>query len=426
MSVVRFTFGMVVLCLQLTAVVQLPGQETGYLILKNSSGKVFGKLLEKDAKDPETGKSILIVETKSGGRIEVDRSQATWQPVDDLLPRYESELAKATESAESHWKLAQWCLAEKGGRSKLGQQIDYHLLEAIRLDPQHTEARNELERREWKNVGGRWMPEAQFFSNVGFLYENGLWICQLQSRINKVLAERDSKIGQLKTQFVKWKQQLPNYDAGQAITHLRAFADELLVPILDKEAQDEKLNDPTMRRVYLEAIGQIPCLASQQSLIRFYLADSDLGLRERAKDILLSPEFDGDKVNRFGTTGIFIGTGALDPAKLDNERLQSHAAFLGELGTVNAILPLVKVVETVHKVRVGADPGRMQLQQSNQGTGLQMGDKPQFVEKLFINQKVINALRSITKANPGESAELWRRWYLDNFTLAQHSIGADE
>jgi hypothetical protein len=424
--VVRFTFSIAVICLQLFVSAQLPGQETGYLVLKNSSGKIFGKLLEKDAKDPDTGKSILIVETESGGRIEVDRSQATWQPADDLLARYETELAKATESSESHWTLAQWCLAEKGGRTKLGQQIDYHLLEAIRLDPQHAEARKELERREWKNVGGRWMPEAQFFSNLGFLYEDGRWVSQLQSRINKILADREAKIGQLKSQFVKWKQQLPNYDAGQAITQLRAFADELLVPILDKEAQDEKLNDPAMRRVYLEVIGQIPCTASQQSLIRFYLADSDLGLRERAKDILLSPEFDGEKATRFGTAGIFIGTGALDPTKLDNERLQSHAAFLGELGTVNAILPLIKIVETVHKISVGPDPGRMQLQQSNQGTGLQTGGKQQIIEKHFVNQKVINALRSITKANPGESAELWRRWYLDNFTLAHHSIGADE
>ncbi len=423
---IRFILGVAALILELCISPLLWGQETGYLVLKNSSGKIFGKLVDKDAKDPVTGKSILIVETESGGRIEFDRSDATWQPGDGLYARYESELAKATDSTESHWALAQWCLAEKGGRSKLAEQIDFHLLETVRLDPQHAEARKELERRGWKNVGGHWMPEAQFFSNLGFLYEDGRWVSQLQSRINRIIAERDAKIGQLKSQFVKWKQQLPNYNAGQAVVQLRAFADEMLVPILDKEAQDEKLNEPALRRVYLEVIGQIPCTASQQSLIRFYLADSDLGLRERAKDLLLSPEFDGDKVNRFSTAGVFIGTGALDPAKLDNERLQSHAAFLGELGTVNAILPLINVVESVHKVRVGPDPGRMQLQQSNQGTGLQMGGKPQLIDKLFINQKVINALRSITKANPGESAELWRRWYLDNFTLAHFSVGADE
>ncbi len=402
-------------------------QDTGQLTLKSSAGRIAGTLADKDAKHPETGKPLLAVRTPAGGLIEIERTEATWQPADDLITQYAALLAQSGDGVEDHWKMVEWCLSQKGGRTKLGQQIDDHLLQIIRLSPQHPEATKELSRRKWIRVGGRWIPEAQYYSNLGFVYEKSRWISKVLSQVNQYLAGEEAKLGALKSELAKWKNQLPRYSFDEAVRTLTLFANESLIPILDKEAQDTKTVESTLRRIYVEVIGMLPSPTAQDSLIRFVLNDPDGEIRERAKELLLSPPFNSGSVTRFSTSSKLIGAGVLVPRDgIPNERLQYYAAFLGELGTLNSVLPLINAIKTVHRIDTGADPNRMSISQSTGQGGLQIGGGPKYIEKEFTNQNVLAALRRITKSNPGDSPELWRQWYLNQFTLSRFTVTADE
>lgn len=419
---------LVIFCLLLLGGSDVNSQETGQLTLKSSAGRFVGTLVDKDATHPVSGKPLLVVETPSGGHLEIERTEATWQSADDVLGQYAAMLSQSAGTVDEHWKLVEWCLSQKSGRYKLSQQIDDHLLKIVELNPQHTEATKELSRRKWIKVGNRWIPEGQYYANLGFVYEKSRWISSLLSQLNHYMEQGDAQVGPLKSDLSKWKTQLPRYSFDEALRTLSAFAKESLIPVMDKEAQDTSASDVTLRRLYVEVIGQMPSPTAQDSLIRFVLNDPDSGIRERAKELLLSGPYNAGPVNRFGTSSKLIGAGVLVPRDgVSNDRLQYYAAFLGELGTLNSILPLINAIKTKHRVETGADPNRRNVGMVNgQPTGLQTGGGPKFVEVEVVNQNVLQSLRRITNANPGDSPDVWRQWYLNQFTLGQHRVSADE
>lgn len=106
------------------------------------AGQIEGQVLE------DRGEVLRIRTTI--GTVDIEKAQIIKQ-VPGLSPweRYDKEKKKYKSTAADQFRLAQWC-AKNGLRS---EQFD-HLREAIKLDPQHAEARKAL----------------------GFVKENGKWI----------------------------------------------------------------------------------------------------------------------------------------------------------------------------------------------------------------------------------------------------------
>ncbi len=398
--------------------------EWGYLDVRSTGGAIYGKLIDKDYKDPTTGESSIVIETESGGKIQMARSGVTWRAVNVAAIEYETKVENLADTADAHWEIVNWCLEQKSGKVVLKSQIEVHLLRIAELDPADDLAAKELQKAGWTKVDGRWHPEEQFFLANGYVQVGGRWIPQLQMKIDALNEEQNRLIGEKRSELVKWKRQFARKSMAELTAELVGIVDEVSIPLVEEYARAE--TDVATRRVYLEVIGGIPCGASQSALLHFLMEDPDPGIRDRALSLLLQPSFD----SRADCNRALASQKLLQSlAHPKNDILQWGAFCLGELGQSNAILPLVNAVQTKHKQKnpYASDPNRMNVTNSNQGTSFNPGGGggPQEIEKIITNAEVINALKKLTGADAGTSVAQWQQWYLDNYTLGSMTVTGD-
>ncbi len=398
--------------------------EWGYLENKATGGRIFGKLLEKSYKDNESAAPCIVIETQSGGKIQMERSTATWHAVDASVMEYDAKVSNfsGNETAADHWKIVNWCLEQNGGKSKLRTQIELHLLKIVESDPADAEAAKMLGRDGWTKIDGSWHREEQYFASRGYIHPRRRWIPALQAQIDEITGKSEQTLGEIRTLFTRWQRQAGNVSASEAIASLAAICNETMVPLVASELKSG--NNAALRRGFLDVISGIPCVASQNALIEALL-NPDQTIRERALSLLLSPPFNNSTVvNRFSTSQKIISSGGLQ-TQLDNSSLQWMAYCLGELGEPVSVLPLVNVVRTTHKVAnpAATQPGRMTTSFGNGGSGLSTGSsEPATLERTITNTKVIAALKKITGVDAGDSIDVWRNWYLDHFTLSSIDV----
>jgi hypothetical protein len=89
------------------------------------------------------------------------------------LSHYNTLRAKVRPTADSHWRLAQWC-AEHG----LKAEAEIHYGEVVRLDPKREAAWRKLG---FKKINGRWMNDSQIAAEKAQRDANKIWGPRLQN-----------------------------------------------------------------------------------------------------------------------------------------------------------------------------------------------------------------------------------------------------
>ncbi|MEZ6094862.1 MAG: hypothetical protein R3C03_11620 [Pirellulaceae bacterium] len=399
--------------------------EWGVLSLKDSSGQIFGKLVEEKYKDPETGKICYVIETKSGGLIQIERSSAEWRATDSLMLEYEAKAAEAPQTAAGHRSVVEWCNESKAG-SKLNEQIIYHLLQIVQLDPQDDDAARQLNMRGWMKFDGTWKPEAQYYESIGYVRDGRLWVSQLQAQVSQINESAEGTFDEAKSEFVRWARLLNRRSQDESKSKLNELLTEEMIPAIVEETK--KLSDDGVRMFVVETIGDFPGFTAQDALIDLLLTDSSVKVRERALTMLSQPAFNNAQgANRSRACHLLLSR--LSPND-ENWRINWIAYALGELGDETAVLPLIGVIQTTHVIEnPKAKPeGAMESSFSNTGNGGSFNFGNSEAKTIVVhntNPEVLKALTKLTNVNAGGTSQSWQEWYLRNFTLQNVDVFRD-
>lgn len=187
--------------------------------------------------------------------------------------------------------------------------------------------------------------------------------------------------------------------AGNAAEAIREIADPHAVPALAAALGEEPVF--RVRALYVEALSRIAGGEARMALVATAIDHPDEETRIAATERLAAAAAE---------TAVPPLVAAL--ASPDNARVNRAAAALGRLGVASAVAPLIAALETQHMTTVGDGPGEGATSATftPQGSGLSMGGGPKRVKVTVKNDRVLEALVSLTGVNFEWDARAWRAW----------------
>ena len=187
--------------------------------------------------------------------------------------------------------------------------------------------------------------------------------------------------------------------AAAAAEELREISDPAAVPALAAALAAEP--QPRVRACYVEALSHVRAHEGAAALVVVAIDHVDPETRLLAVERLAAIGRDA-----------FVPPLAAALAGDDNARINRAAEALGRLGSTAAVGPLIDALETEHVVVVGdgTSAGAMSATFTPSGGGLSMGGGPKRRKQRVQNQRVLDALVSLTGANFEWNAAAWRAW----------------
>lgn len=379
------------------------------IFVTTSGDEIEAELLEDlaEAYRLRTRLGIVDLEKKRVAKIVTKRSP--WA-------QYEQRRKKCANTAEAHFKLAQWC-----DRHDLGTEARDELERAIQLDPNHAAARERL--GYVRNDNGRWeKPKSARAPS------------EQERRERRLAAEEERLVRKLVTSwFVKIKALHKGRLGGAGGTYqadlfkdgreqILAIRDPLAIPALAGVLSTGQVET---RLLMVESLSQFPEDEATMNLLVASLLDPAATVRSSAA-AALRPRDDDRVVHRL-----------VDALYSDEEAMIRHAAVaLGVLKARSAVEDLINVLskETRQKVSVArpvfldgvrCDFGGINRYHSGTrllryqpttigclGPGTLIGTI-QTVETQTVmvhRTEVQEALIAITGQNFGFDASAWRNW----------------
>ncbi len=386
-------------------------------VILRSGSELHGKV-EAEIKDETDGRLYVILRTSSGGLLKLDKARLVEKVrlADELDAEFERRLTIAADDPKLLWEVYEWCDAQVIGASRFKPQMDLVLNQIIETDPTDDRARYKLD---YVQMDGKWVLRPQKYAAHGYIKDGTSWAPKLQEYISEASNTSRQLVGERKSALSRWVKEARKNRAPKAQLEAELFAicDEVGLPIiLDLEAKSEK--NPALRLMYVEAFGRVPTFRANQALCYFAIEDPDAAVRERALTLLCQPHFDHAASARL-MSGYF-GTN-------DSARIRRAAFAIGELNSIEAVLPLVGALATKHTIAItGNEPGRMQTSFGTGGAGLTTGGGPQSQDVVLQNEPSRIALKKITGQDFGYDEAAWQKWYLENYTLYNVRVRADE
>jgi HEAT repeats/PBS lyase HEAT-like repeat len=373
----------------LTAALAASARADIYIL--SNDGQVRGELVNTD----EVLRKSLVIRTPEGAIISIDRKQVK-QIVPQTAAELEFEKIQPTfaDTVDDQWKLAEWCREHSLTRQR--RAVMEHILE---LNPEHRQARLALG---YKQVEGRWMQTDEQMAEMGFVKYKGKWTLPQEVEI----AERKGRDDGAERQwFARIKQLRAQLDdaarSQQARESLESISDPFALSALAQALENERNRD--VRLIYVRALGKIGPSAAKH-LVDYSLNDADEEIRFAALDQLVGkPQPDA------------VAQYVLALKSKDNVIVNRAGRALGQLGDKSAIGPLIEALVTQHKfalVEGTGNPNGINVGFSNQGGGMTMGSKTTVVTRDLNNQKVLDALVTLTGGvNLNFDVKAWRSWY---------------
>ncbi len=336
----------------------------------------------------EPGVLVRVYESdlaSSGGHVKLDPREE----------EYLKAIAKLPETAEDHYRAAQWCA--KQGLRDLAQA---HYLRVIELDPNHKLARAAVDHTLSSDTG-RWIRREDQMSERGKVYYKGKWTfpeyipmddqaekdkqeqLALQKNISRwhtdALRGSDDKVRQAFEQIMAIDNPLASEYIGQLL--------------LDKQKGGLQSATPQLKLAYVSVLAKFNLPAAIVPLARASVTDADQSVRTACLDAL-------------SRQGRLVAIQVILPLlrSRNNEQVNLAGYALGQLGASEAILPLVEALVTRHE-----------FQGSSADTystgGLSLGGPRKKVLDLE-NQSVLSALTQITEQGSfGFDKAQWKSWY---------------
>ena len=369
-----------------------------------SGGQISGQLLNA-SQDPRT---TYEVKTDTGLRLALPEKQVRrFVPTSEARRNYETLLPRMPDDAEGNFKMAQWC-RDAG----LTEEREFHLREAMRLDPEHRETRLALG---YTTLDGEWVLTDEWNRKHGYIYHQGKWMTPHEAEA-QTIAQRVEDAQR------NWKRQL-NMLRGNAAKSLRnrdlqaynniaaeigAIRDPLAGAALAELYADEE--SPVLRLLWVKALGVNPTGVAIDTIAKAAVEDDSEPIREAAGDAL-----EESKDRRA------IGALLAELKSKDNSRVNRAAAALQRISDPETILPLMEALVTEHKFIVTyGPPGSTSATFSpNGGSGFSAGSKTKVETRKVSNTKVLAALRTIVQEHFNSNAhhqyneESWKAWYAE-------------
>lgn len=370
-------------------------------------GQISGQLLNA-SQDPRT---TYDVRTDGGLRLELTQKQVRrFVPTTEARRGYETLLPKMPPDAEGNWKMAQWC-RDQG----LREEREYHLHEALRIDPEHRETRLALG---YTTLDGEWVKTDEWNRRHGYVYHQGKWMTpQEVEALSAAQRFHDLQRG-WKPKLNRWRSVIiKNRDAQDvrnAIADVRAIRDPLAGEALADMYEDEDARNVELRAglrlLWVEVLGESTSGAAVSAVVKAAVEDESSKVREAALDAL-----ERSKDPRA------VGALLAELRSKDNARVNRAGAGLERIADRETLVPLMDALVTEHKFIVTyGSPGSTSASFSPQGgSGFSAGNKTKVVTRNVSNTRVLAALRNIVQEHYNSNAhfqydtEAWKTWYAD-------------
>ena len=239
---------------------------------------------------------------------------------------------------------------------------------------------------------------AETMAAMGLVRHDGAWRTPQEIE----LASRAEREAQARREWTKKLGRLRRgIDRGDATAaeQIREIADPLAVQALVAALGIDP--DLRVRGLYVEALSRIRAPDAFAALVAVALDHADPETRIACVERLAA----------LGPTGAAAAFTAV-LADADNARVNRAAEALGRLGEPSTVAVLIASLETRHVVMQGdgAAPGSTSATFTPSGGGLSMGGGPKPVATVVRNDRVLEALVTLTGQNFSWDAEAWRRW----------------
>lgn len=394
----RIALGLV-LCVAALATLAAPSLSADVLLLKNG-GRVEGEVLNPD----ESPRKDYLVKLASGGQIRLAADQVREHIADTLArKKYRLHLTKMPPTARGHWILGEWC-----GENGLPDERQFHLQEAIRLEPDHEEARRALG---FSRLGDAWVTQEDYMRQRGYVQHEGRWRLPQEVELEVARAQQ----GQAR---IEWSQKLKRWRgwlekprrAEEAQASIRAIDDPLAAESLTEALAGEP--HLPVQQLYVSVLAKLDHPTATRTLIEVVLSSPQDELRWQALDAL-------------AVRGREMAVEAFLQAlsSTNNLTIRRAAVGLSRLPDPRAVRPLIENLVTQHRMQVAPEqPGAIgasfgsALNGTGAGTGglsLGAGGRPKTIIKAVKNAEVLDALLAHADGvNFGYDQPLWRAWYV--------------
>lgn len=384
------------------------------LVLK-SGGTLDGKHLKKKQID---GKPHILFQTGSGGMLQLQaRLVRKVIKLEDPASRAYAKLKANANSPQTHWEAIQWCELQSSGRTRFKHEINFHLRQIVKADPNDDDAWRRLK---YTRRDGVWVDDKRMFAASGYVREGG-WASLEAVRIGEQLAKMEEQKDASKTKVTKWIRQLKSNPANAQISLMQILDESTVIPLFQFATSKKRIQPPRMRQMIMEAIAQIDSRATLNALVYFSIEDPDLNIRDRATTLLEN----GKNVDPKLVVQTVVSSNYLQAE--NSQTIQRAAFLLGRMDHESAILPLIDALVTTHTVLTGNQPGRTSA--SSVGGNIQdfgVSGGPTKRKEMRRNDKALSALASITGCRLQYDELAWRRWYIDQYSLAEVDVRADD
>lgn len=356
-----------------------------------NGGEIAGSVVNQEKLEDD---QLLTIALASGGSIQILRShigQIETTSPEELAYLEKKKLVQNTP--ESHFELASWC-----EENRLRPQQEYHLLQVIKLDPEHEDARHDLG---YSRIRGEWATRDQILRRDGRL-NNGMLFEEYE------ISRRKDDFEARQTNFIRnlrvWRKGIGKIRHAEMLANLRAVEDPAAIkPIVDLLGKETSRDGKIL---WLETLEQIKHPDVQDPLIQIALLEDEELIRSRAINIL--KDFGDPSTQRY----LMI---YLDPAKYSPSVINRAGRALIELGNREAVRALIESVVTSHKINNpnAGNPGAISPTFDNQGGGAFQfnGGGPKTVTVQSKNEGVRAALQKITEVDYQFDKAAWMNWY---------------
>lgn len=242
--------------------------------------------------------------------------------------------------------------------------------------------------------------QQELMSERGFVRYRGGWrtvqeieLIERGEKTNLAQREWNAKLERLRRQVDQAGQ------ADRAAGEIRGISDPAAVPAVSTALFKEPVF--RVRGWYVEALSRIRSPDAVSALVATALDHGD-------------PETRIAAVERLGVIGPHLAVPTLVAALKsgDNPQVNRAAEALGRLGVPSAVAPLIDALQTQHIVVTGdgTPEGSTSATFTPVGGGLSMGGGAKRVKTAVRNDRVLEALVSLTGANFEWDAQAWRAW----------------
>ncbi|MBX3420664.1 MAG: HEAT repeat domain-containing protein [Pirellulaceae bacterium] len=365
-------------------------------------GRLFsGSVVKADTVElDERQQTRWTVEIEPGVIVRIQQSDMNRNGhvgVDEREAEYQQKIVKLPDTADAHYRAAQWC-SQQG----LHDLARAHYLRTIDLNPEHKEARAAVKHTR-SSDSGRWVKRDDVMSNRGKVFHEGKWKFPEYIPMDEAVQDEAKRRAQLQKEITRWHHDAATGSgekAQQALAYLSQVDNPLAIEyvsqlLLDKQKSGQPPATALLKQTYIGVLNKFDSPSAAVTLAQVCVNDALPAVRNAALDAL--------------------GRGAWQSAmpvlvsylRHANNELVNRAGFaLGQLNAQEAILPLIEALSTKHEFQTAGNTNY-----SPTAGGLSMGGPKKRTVELN-NDRVHSALAQITgQGQLGFDKSGWKAWY---------------